>query len=496
MIEAPTPCDAHVDLVTLSAWRDRAVSITEYRRLTDHIAVCSACQYRLRTLDHIGQSLQSPDTDAYQERIWHGLQAKMQRPAVVHFTLAPRLVAAISVLVIIALFALVGYQGHFLQNKQTMATATPTPTVLPNIWQAVPAIQYAVAITFAQSDLQTGYVCGNPDSTADTLKLGVTHDAGLTWTTSLLAGIPGNYCQIAVSPYDADDIVLVSQSCSQGCFTTNILRGTYRSRDGGKTWAKLVVPPGNEASDSTIPVSPVWTPTALFVLTALTNPNGKETAAPAHAIAVSVNGGPLAWTQANPAIPVPANHYSYSIFTLGDNINFMMTQPNRTDLTDQFTSSNNGASWVHITPKGLLPTIGTIQIAADKHTVIGVHDTLQGNDITDQQAVVSADGGKTWSASTAFPKNSALWGGGVVFATTLDGSMFTALTPFRVSDVQQGIYDLAPGGTSWVFIAPLVGEGDRFVAVSGDGNGHPTLVWASIYNSATSSSILEYHPIR
>jgi hypothetical protein len=494
MIEAPMPCADHIDLATLSAWRDRALTSAEYRQLTEHVAVCPSCQYRLRAIDRIGQSLQLPDTDEYQERIWRGLQARMRRPAAAHFAGVPRLVAAISVLVIIALFALLAYRGHFLQPEKTMATATipPTLTPLPAIWQSVPSVSYAVGIAFATNDLQTGYVCGNPASSAGPMKLGVTHDAGLTWTTSSLTEIRGGYCKIYISPYDALDVVLEGWTCSGNCLTGNKYMGTYRSGDGGKTWTQLVLPPGNEASGVTAIEFPVWTPAALFVLAEPST--STETISPEHAIAVSINGDPLTWTTENPITPIPANPFSIKIFTTGNSINFSMTQPNSFGLTDMFTSQDNGATWVHSKPQGLSPTIGTLRTAADRHTLVGVHDTLQGNDIIDQQAVFSTDGGKTWSASSAFPKNSSLWELPLVY-TTLDGSMFVALTPFGVSSsVQQGIYKLAPRGTSWVFVAPLVGEGSTFVAVSGDSTGLPKIVWE--IDIANSPPTLEFHPIR
>jgi hypothetical protein len=173
-----------------------------------------------------------------------------------------------------------------------------------------------------------------------------------------------------------------------------------------------------------------------------------------------------------------------SIFTLGNSINFYMAQTNSNVL---YTSLDNGASWVHITPQGPSPVPSSIHTAADGHTVIGVYVNNQDNPI-----VRSTDGGKTWSATPAFPKNSPQVGS---VYTTSDGSIFTALVPLRVPGVLYDIYQLAPGNSNWTLVAQLINEGTAFFGVSGESNGHPTLVWA-IDNTRSPPPILEYHPIR
>jgi hypothetical protein len=358
---------------------------------------------------------------------------------------------------------------------------------LPNIWQPVASINYGKAIAFASSDPQTGYVCGDssPDSTRTTLELGVTHDGGFTWATHNLGGITGASCSIAVNPYDANDIVLSSISCWEACGGADY--NPYRSVDGGMTWTHLIIPPGNEASGWIFPGSPVWTPAALFFF--VTSGGASGPTPPAHLIAVSVNGGPLAWTT-NPG--PPASDSVIQIFTSGNSINsYIGVQVNGQFHDDLATSTDNGKTWTHLTPQGVM--IGSEEILPNYFQPVSDSLVIVGLVYGSANYLRTTDGGKSWNELPTLPGpgNSTTDVGAQAMP---DGTIIGV-----VGNTKTGVYvfKLGPQATSWTTVATIPSSIDQTLsAVSWDTNGHPRLIWTVVVSGTSSSviPILEYHP--
>jgi hypothetical protein len=312
-----------------------------------------------------------------------------------------------------------------------MPSPTHTPVVLPDIWQSMRSVKYGKAITVSQSDPQTGYVCGNRGNKSinpDPLEFSKTTDGGFIWASPIAVAIAGNNCRLALNPYDINDIVLISYHCWTGCGDDDGV--PYRSRDGGKTWTKLVLPPGNEASGMTTPTDPVWTPTALFV-SAVTQGTTGPHPSPAHYFAASVNGGPLRWTSHNPDFGVPISSLSQGIqiFTVGSRLSAYGGLTINTHFQGIIaTSSANGASLAHFMASGAVPE--AISPVSNGQTLI--EDNIHAY-------VVSTDNGQTWKQLPAIPGGAEtiiMPGEQVV---TPDGSVFGALAG-NSNGVKSGIY--------------------------------------------------------
>lgn len=380
--------------------------------------------------------------------------------------------------------------GTATATVTTNPSPTITPSPLPNIWQPA-SVNYGKAIAFAPGDSQTGYVCGNPGNTTSTLQLGVTHDGGMTWVTHSISGITGASCSIAINPYDANEIVLASLDCWYGCGEGSSV--SYRSFDGGKTWSSLVMSPGNEGSGWTELATPIWTPTALFFGVA-TGSSLNFTQLPPHPIAVSVNRGPLTWTQRNPISQ--ANFGITAIFTLGNSINAYATTAHingNAPQGDLATSNDNGATWTQVTPKGVVS--GPEVIVPDSFRSVSDGHELIGFVFGASYYLRSTDGGKTWDLLPTLqgPANSTA---GADTQVTPDGSIYGV-----VGDTKTGIFifRLAPGGTAWTSVVSLANdatENQSFTAVSWDANGHPKLIWSATVKGGPPNyqPVLEYHP--
>ena len=498
-------CSARIDAETLSAWRSRLLTPQEQQSITTHIADCAACQQIIAGFDRIAQILRTPSRMPSQDSIWRGVQASITRKRGPVMHMPKSLFAGIGVAValatvfIVVFVALANRSGHTTPisiistapptvTPTTISSPTSISTPLPNIWQPAALINYGKAIAFARSDPQTGYVCGDssPGDTVTTLELGVTHDGGHTWTTKSLQGITGDNCNIAVNPYNANDIVLSIVSCWVDC--NGISYNPYRSLDGGKTWTHQVLPPGNGASVDYFLNSPVWTPTALFFYV---SPISAAVGFPAHLIAVSVNGGSLTWT----TNPEPqTNDQIIQIFTVGNSIHAFDDVPSdvQGNHWDLATSTDNGATWVHIKPQGTtIPDY--VQSDSDVHIVLGF---IFGIDVPSY--LRSTDGGRTWGVLPTLPAggHTSLLPG----AQAPDGTIFGLYSVLNTGD---SIYKLAPGGTDWTSLGSIAqdpaGNQDS-IAVSCDVTGHPEIVWLVTSKASGSGSnqtflpVLEYHP--
>jgi hypothetical protein len=405
--------------------------------------------------------------------------------------------ATIVILVVTIVFVRASHSStpkHAISSTSTPSptpSPTTTPTALPNIWQTASSVNYGKGITFSMSQPLTGYVCGNttnmPNSPPN-LELGKTSDGGFTWSAPITTSVPGNNCALAINPYNINDIVMTSYSCWEGCGDDNGM--PYRSVDGGKTWTKLVLPSGNEASYMTKPVAPVWTPNALFVTVTYPGTMGGDLPAPAHHIAVSINAGPLAWTSQEPnfGLNMPASSvYSISIFTSGKAINAYnaMGTPLQGFLS---TSTDNGMTWTPATITGSIPTY--LNSTSNEQDLYG--------SLSNDKCVKSTDGGKTWINLPDAPQGYSSTG--MFSLAANDGTLFLSFV--KVGDIS--IYKLLPNATTWTHVTSISTDQStdrRISAVSSNKNNRPMLIWStSVHQNGSNSSIifspvLEYHPV-
>jgi hypothetical protein len=385
--------------------------------------------------------------------------------------------------------------SHTSKSKHTASatptpTFTPTPTItptpLPNIWQSVSSINYGKGIAFSTSQPQIGYVCGNTNgilNSSNNLEIGKTSDSGFTWSAPMTTSVPGSNCRIAINPYNSDDIVMTSYQCWEMC--GDDAGKPYRTLDGGKTWTKLVLPSGNEASYMTTPIDPVWTPDALFFTVTTPGAIGGDLPAPTHHIAVSVNGGPLAWTSQEPnfGLNMPASSvYDISIFTVGKTVNVYnanMSVPLQGNLS---TSTDNGATWSSVATTGTIPN--NLFPSSNEQTLYGITPSIK--------CVKSVDGGKTWTSLPDMQGDYSISISDIPLAMN-DGSLFVFFAP--TNNGTRGIYKLLPNATTWTLVTSTTTE-QSFSAISSDKNGRPILIWStSVHLSGNDfSPILEYHP--
>lgn len=123
-------CRLGVTLATLSALRDDALAEAQAQTLRAHISTCAACQARLAGFDRVGQALKLQRDLEPRPSIWADIQPQLSRKERLIMPNSRRSlisggIAALSVLIVIALFALV------LLNHRPVGTSSPIATSLP-----------------------------------------------------------------------------------------------------------------------------------------------------------------------------------------------------------------------------------------------------------------------------------------------------------------------------------------------------------------------------
>lgn len=373
------------------------------------------------------------------------------------------------------------------------ATATPvgaisTPHPAPGWVNAGPA--FAQNITFAPSDPNTMYVCGNrqysgsgaaslfstgygsrPFSSLNALQftVGASHDGGVTWGLSQPPA-QGNSCAMLISPVNPQSAVLVASVCT-GCQRSTL----YRTDDGGQTWVALSLPP-NGALDSTQFDAVVWVRGTLFA-TPFSDPT---IGPPAHFLAESAAGGPFTWVDTTGLFTAATQTQQPQLIGEGSTLYAILAGNPCSQCTVLAVSTNNGVTWSHFLPR-------------DQNTslrVIGgsrVNGTLYGTISVDAAFTPlerSTDGGITWHPMPNPPSLIA----GDNYLDTPDGTFFADFGE-SISGFVPGIYRFDPPTASWRQSAAFP-IGDSLVTVQVNAQGHPTAIWGQ--NGFDPTSELQY----
>ncbi len=498
MSQPVSQCPAAMPAEMLAAWHDNALDAAATERVRAHVAGCRACQAYLAEYQANIRRLRRFDAPEMGPRVWQGVQsriARSRRPLSRARALWAGCGAVVAVIALVALFATVlsnAGGSHPISVTPTRAattTAVPTRTATPHPslpWQAVPAISFAGSLQFAASPPAIGYACGTTNKSAGNhaIMLSVTRDGGQTWQSPAATPATGAICGVTVSPLNPRDIVmLIYPYCTGECFSYGPVVD-YRSLDGGRSWTLLAMP--TNLGQYWYLDDPVWLGTRMYLTVAYarTVPFAQR---PSHTIAVSASGGPLAWVNestlyAGATDPSVIASYEYVI---GSTLYVILTGtgcgnsgPCNTPSLVIAATSDNGATWNHVHPRGTVPT-NTIELAADGKTLLGI-----GSDSLTYD--VSIDAGQTWNSIPAPVISSG-------FAlqpieSTPDGTYFT-WNP-------NGVYTLPPGGNAWALAAPATTP-DRYdlslTAVSWDANGHPADLWAfggNVANGGSSPSVI------
>lgn len=462
----PNRCLLGISDATLSDWRNDLLPPDEAQRLTDHLPTCQACQAHVIAMTRIGELLRAQRVPHASEVVWRSVHDSLQykgRNTMTNLQKTLALSGLGTAAIVVTLFAiiLVAFNGHKPANSITRVptvTVVPTATSIPAPWQTVSNLAYGKGIAFGHSDPLTGYVCGTPEGVGAThLRFGITHDGGHTWQAPIITSIPGNDCHVYVNPYIIQDLVIGTRPCWKGCDNSDTY---YRSLDAGLSWVPQVAPAGNEASGLTAFGFPRWTPTALFFMAELPGASGGPLSPPKHYIAVSVNGGPLAWTATNP-------DFGTSIYQTPNSANILGTQLVVTDSNnDALSTTDNGQSWHTITLAD--------NLQAHIVTTYTGQTLLAENSASSYS--ISHDGGQSWQTLPAFPDAGSPSFEGQAFMAP-DTTIFLDYASGNPTSTPTGIYRLAPGSPTWVWSAPAIATG-FLTAVSWDVAGHPRLLWS------------------
>jgi hypothetical protein len=476
---ASSACSQRISGETLSAWRSRLLDPGEAERIAAHVDSCPACQAHLATFDRIARELRSQRLPISGDALWRrvaGAISQRERNPMSRTNKAVALTGLGAMAIVVILFAALlltrspGQSGstpiaNATNTPTATATRSPTATPVPERWQTLTSIDYGKGLAFASNTPQTGYICGNTDHQGGgdvPLQLGVSHDGGRTWLPATALPISGDDCIIFVNPTDASDLVIRSFHCWEGCGDEAGI--PYRSVDGGKTWAQLVLPPGNESSGLTDAGPVNWIGSTLFTYAIPPGTQGGQPA-PKHEVAYSVNNGPLTWAATN---PFPLSGYPYNVsdsFSLGNKFCLLGNSNNELSCTQ-----DDGTNWQATTASGVAPFY-----------VVPSPDgkTLFGYSYLDNIVSSSADGGQTWAELPSIPGGSNA-ASIVSMAAAPDNTIYALNYPGSGPTVA-GVYKLAPGGGSWSLAASYPAEQYTALdplAVTWNNSGHPQTLWA------------------
>lgn len=331
-----------------------------------------------------------------------------------------------------------------------------------------------------------GYACGrNPLNGSFFVAVYDTHQD--TWMELPTPATGGNSCQVFVSPYAGNDVVIAVDSCVivGSCSISYPASRLYESYDGGEEWTEIRLPSvvdiysvawtnatrlnsaqflavrGNLAVESTI--IPVNTPSHLLV---------------------RQRDGSFVEVDAQRLVGHAMQFGNISLMSSGTTLYAMLDGLScDTYCAIQVRSSDDGAYWSQFSANYEGSPIIPMATQPYSHILIG-------SAFLPKQGVLvplkSVNDGDSWQNLPSFPTNPST-GGAVMFAAP-DDSVYA----FCYGDANV-VYALRHGATHWQAIAPL--PNGTPVTVQYDAAGHAIALWGRA-NIPTSALGLEYFPLQ
>jgi hypothetical protein len=367
-------------------------------------------------------------------------------------------------------------------TPQAAASKSPTTTVDAVLdpspaqgWVKVPDLVSAQSVAFSLSTPLVGYACGKAQASGSnaTVTIWDTHNGGRTWiiagsATVSTASAPATQmdCKIGVSPTNLQDIIIeISNGCT-GC-TAVMEPDFYRSLDSGKTWAKLVLPTGNEGTKYPNVTGYAWAGSTLFISAEVWQGFPDHTTNH-HLIAASSGGSAFRWIDQN------ANIGGFdSMFGWNEKLCLIVLADNMSQLY-MVTTNNAGATWQrYLLGEGS----GNITPSLDGKILISF-------DLSNHFRK-SVDGGVTWTNLPNFPQEVKYQDWYDIF-TTPDGTIYCDF-PLSQGSISESIYSTTQSQTDWTQVAPLSQGRLDNLTTSLNSQGHAVAIWG-----ATSEGIF-YH---
>jgi hypothetical protein len=450
--------------------------------LATHVADCPACQEILRQYARMVQKFQRETIPVNPERLWQDVRFHitetrgnpMQRNVF-------SFVGIVAVVIVVVLAAVL--VQHSKSTPPVTATIHPLKPDPANGWVEAKAVNYGKSITFGVNQPLTGYVCGNmntsesaaPGDPSAAIEFGVTHDGGRTWSTpKTITDAFGITCGVTASPYNANDVIVVSHLCVLGVCTAFGTKA-YRSMDGGKNWKLLMLP--SDIGTDNITFSFIWNGNTLY--TFLQTLNAFEP----HRLAVSKNGSALVWMNEDGLPPSSTYVYIDSIRMWHDILYaaaYIGDADQKIFHLTYFATTDDGAHWTTAN----VPCTSKLTVAENGKELIcedffGAYST-------------SRDDGKTWQQVQIDGKTLQ---GFHMIGTTLDGTLYGNNMETTGFDGPVGAtYVLLPGSTQWTkMLALSYLQQFNTMTVSSDAQGHPLALWYVEYSEGYSRSGIAYH---
>lgn len=367
----------------------------------------------------------------------------------------------------------------------TPAPPPPSPTALPFPppgWVAT-GPSFATTITFAPGHPQIGYVCGDVQKT--TLDFAATADGGASWSpgTALPASVSTQgSCQIAVDPTNPRDVVVLINPCTGDCGPNPL--AMIRSLNGGQSWKALTVPDSTNYGFGT---AFGFAGGTLYANIAVNLTQQTLPPPPPHPLVVSVAGAAFAWADL-PAGTPGTRTFAYrapgpsvyispiaNFFGVGNEMIATIAPSGANSLF--LVTTDNGTTWSTLALQNGLQAYTFVAASADGQWMAAT--------TPDNLLAISKDRGVTWdilppSATPNQPANGG-FNPGQLLLIAPDGTTLTVI----VTSTSELLAESDPNAIQWQLLGVAPNAGGMALAINAAG--HPTALWAALYNSSANS---------